>query len=227
MEELGDHYKKVGNLGTAYKTRGLKSPEITSFLDGIDLSKHIEPNAKVLEVGCGAGNLLTDLQDTFGVECYGIDRFPIPTEKSTTLNIITGDAGNIPLPNNFVEFAVSYFTFQYIPDKLKALSEIYRVLKIGGTGIVDFDNLDIDQNDDTRLIDRCTRPSLDTIMDIYSSNKDKISSSRVNIYSDKGWQIRRSRRLLINKKDNNPLHFPELKHFTTDKCGFPLALSYY
>lgn len=228
MADIEHHYQRIGNLDRIYKVRGLEDPEIKSFLTGVDLSEHVKPGSRTLEIGCGAGNFLADLKDKFGAECYGIDKFPILTDRTSSLNIMRGDAENIPIENNFFDFAFSYFTFPYIPDKLKALSEVYRVLKPSGTAIIDFDRLDVDRNNDTRLVDRHIFPTLDHIMDVYIMNRGRVQLDRVNIFDKKGNQIRRSRRVFLKKTDDKPLHFPALKNFQTNhEYGFPTAMSFY
>lgn len=229
MEEIkAEHNERIRGLELIYKTRGLNSAEIKSFLDGIKLDDYVNASSSVLEIGCGAGNFLRDIKNIYGAECYGIDKFPVRSEKNVGIKIMEADAENIPTNSNSFDFIFSYFTFPYIPDKLGALSEAYRVLKPNGTAIIDFDTLDVDRQDNSRLVDKYLRPSFDHIMDVYISNRGRVCPDRVNIFAENGNQARRSRRVILKKTDDKPLHFPKLKTFVVNSSiGFPTTTSYY
>jgi ubiquinone/menaquinone biosynthesis C-methylase UbiE len=227
-EDREEHYRRVGNIERRHRMRSLQSSEIQSFLHGINLNQYINPNARVLEIGCGAGNVLADIKSEFGAECYGIDKFPIHVERNKGINVMQADAENIPVEDNFFDLIFSYFAFPYIPDKLRALSEAYRVLKPNGTAIIDLDALFVNMQDTSQLIDRAIHPPFDHIMKVHAANKGKVYWDRVNIFTESGNQTRRSRRVFLKKVDEKPLQFPKLKRFVMNsQVGFPIALSYY
>ncbi len=86
----------------------------------------------ILDVGCAQGYTLQELVNKYPTtRAYGVD----PTIESRTegaIEFIRGDAQNLPLPSNMIDFGYSHQTLKYVPDVLTALSEGYRVLKPGG-----------------------------------------------------------------------------------------------
>lgn len=61
---------------------------------------------------------------------------PLPT-NSPLASFMTGDVCQLPLADNYINFAYGIGTLIYIGDSLKALEEAYRVLKPGGVGLFD------------------------------------------------------------------------------------------
>ena len=96
---------------------------------------------KVLEVGVGAG---TDFLQWVraGTQAYGIDlteagiehvrhRLSLYGLKAAELRV--ADCENLPYPDNSFDLVYSYGVIHHTPDTEKALSEIVRVCKPGGT----------------------------------------------------------------------------------------------
>lgn len=115
------------------------------------LKKHIGPNKKVkgnlLDIGCGTGQLLTELEDEFkefNLSLTGIDSSKqmvvFAHHKLTNANanansnveVLVGDALNLPFADSQFDFLTCCHSFPYYPDKLKALREFKRVLKPEG-----------------------------------------------------------------------------------------------
>ncbi|MFH1607700.1 MAG: class I SAM-dependent methyltransferase [archaeon] len=148
------------------KTRGLASVkrkigDITLVIDNL-----LEKKKKIciMELGVGFGNAIMGLSKKYGknkVQLIGVNKLKIHgietkedfvkhalsyriIKKSDLKNmsvprIIIGDAGKkIPLPNNSVDFIYSITTFFFIPNKAKAIEELYRVLKPEGKAIIHF-----------------------------------------------------------------------------------------
>jgi len=101
---------------------------------------------KVLEVSFGTGYLLTQIADQF--ETYGIDyneKFVAMLQKKLVqkeqkANIQQGDVQNLPYEDEYFDSIVNTMAFSAYPDGIKAMSEMHRVLKKGGSLIlVDID----------------------------------------------------------------------------------------
>lgn len=98
---------------------------------------------KTLEIGMGAGTDFIQFAKA-GAEAHGIDL----TEKSIehvkrrlasqglTAQISQADAENLPFSNNIFDFVYSWGVIHHTPDTQKAVQEIYRVLKPGGSFLV-------------------------------------------------------------------------------------------
>jgi arsenite methyltransferase len=103
----------------------------------------IQPGNNVLDLGSGAGNDCFVARAIVGETGYvaGIDFTEAMIEKAranarklgfTNVDFIQGDIENIPVKFGVVDVVISNCVLNLVPDKQKAFSEIYRVLKQGG-----------------------------------------------------------------------------------------------
>jgi ubiquinone/menaquinone biosynthesis C-methylase UbiE len=103
----------------------------------------IKPGNSVLDLGSGAGNDCFVARALVGETGYvaGIDFTDAMIEKArenarnlgfTNVDFIQGDIENIPVRFGVVDVVISNCVLNLVPDKPKAFSEIYRVLKQGG-----------------------------------------------------------------------------------------------
>lgn len=97
----------------------------------------------VLDLGSGAGNDCFVARALVGENGYvaGLDFTEAMIEKArenarklgfTNVDFIQGDIENIPVKFGVVDVVISNCVLNLVPDKFKAFSEIYRVLKQGG-----------------------------------------------------------------------------------------------
>lgn len=107
----------------------------------------LEPGMKVLDVGCGAG-----VDSLFAARIVGgqgqVAGFDITDEmvESARKNAEKAGAGNvrfetgtaeaIPFEDNWADIAISNAVIHLVPDKLKAFSEIHRVLGSQGRAVI-------------------------------------------------------------------------------------------
>jgi arsenite methyltransferase len=103
----------------------------------------IQPGNSVLDLGSGAGNDCFVARAIVGETGYvaGIDFTEAMIEKArenarklgySNVDFIQGDIENIPVKFGVVDVVISNCVLNLVPDKPKAFSEIYRVLKQGG-----------------------------------------------------------------------------------------------
>ena len=109
----------------------------------IDLAQ-IKPGERVLDVGCGTGDLTIEAKKMAGPtwEVYGTDASPGMIQqagrKTGRANVdVTFQVGlveDIDFPENHFNVVLSSLMMHHLPDDLKraGLAEIYRVLKPGG-----------------------------------------------------------------------------------------------
>ena len=107
----------------------------------IDFS--IAKGKKLLEVGHGQGSDLLTFAE-HGAEVYGVDlteeHHRLATRnfdlhgRPVTLKLC--DAANLPFDSNFFDVVYSHGVLHHTPDTVRCISEIYRVLKPGGTMIL-------------------------------------------------------------------------------------------
>ena len=99
------------------------------------------PQARVLEVGCGTGPVARALAAWPGVaEVTGVDPSPVLLAKARQLsadwpqvNFQVGDARALPLPDAAFDVVVFHTTLCHIVEPHFALTEVFRVLKPGGS----------------------------------------------------------------------------------------------
>ncbi len=96
---------------------------------------------EVLEVGCGTGLLLRRIA-SFARQARGVDLSPGMLEKARTrgLDVIEGSATDLPFPDHSFDVACSFKVLAHIPDIQRALSEMVRVTRPGGTVLAEFYN---------------------------------------------------------------------------------------
>lgn len=125
-----EYFDEIENI------RYSKEPEILEFAD-FKSGK----NKKVLEVGLGAG---TDFINWIrnGAQASGIDLTPesishvkhrLELEGLKADGLYVGDCEELPFENEVFDIVYSWGVIHHTPNTIKALDEIIRVLKPGGT----------------------------------------------------------------------------------------------
>lgn len=115
----------------------------------------------VLDIGCGAGvdTLVAAIMVGSKGHVTGIDLTPEMLKRATTnlgktsLKNVTfqeGSAEQLPFPDRAFDVAISNGVFNLIPDKAKALREVFRVLKPSGRFLLADQILMRDKPDDTK-----------------------------------------------------------------------------
>ncbi|GAA3337811.1 hypothetical protein GCM10020358_15540 [Amorphoplanes nipponensis] len=134
---LYDPFTRLAGVGRIHK----------QLLDRADL----RAGQRVLEIGCGTGNLLTSLgRRGPDVDAVGIDPDPAALRRARRKAARRGlpiryeqaFAGELPLPDADVDRVLSAFMLHHLDEgeRLRALREVRRVLRPGGQlHIVDVD----------------------------------------------------------------------------------------
>lgn len=92
---------------------------------------YLNPGDRVLDVGCGTGRMLSYFS---GVEKYGIDISIDMAEMSRKKGIeaCMGNVEDLPYKDASMDLVICTDVLEHVFDLYKALSEINRVVKIGG-----------------------------------------------------------------------------------------------
>ncbi|MBO9128592.1 class I SAM-dependent methyltransferase [Bacillus sp. 165] len=138
--------KDVGIYGLTAKwydknSRKSRMAEMQRYAN--EVASHVSKNANVLEVAPGPGYLSIELAkkdfNVIGVE-ISPDFVKIAKknamEANASVDFKEGNASNLPCKDNFFDFVVCSAAFKNFKDPVKALSEMYRVLKQGGTSLI-------------------------------------------------------------------------------------------
>jgi ubiquinone/menaquinone biosynthesis C-methylase UbiE len=105
------------------------------------LAHRVRPGAEVLSVGCGPGVILSAVTDLdSSISATGIDVSEVRlqqakerTRENSRLKFVCGDAQSMELRSNSFDLVYSRMLLQYLKEKERAVSEMARVCKPGGT----------------------------------------------------------------------------------------------
>ena len=102
-----------------------------------------QPGMKILDIGCGTGNLSLELAK-LGAEVTGVDISEAmlvkarekAAKENLCINFCCADANNLPFEDETFDAVVSLSALEFASDLKKTLLEIYRVLKPGGRMVI-------------------------------------------------------------------------------------------
>jgi SAM-dependent methyltransferase len=100
----------------------------------------VEPGDTVLDLGTGSGYAARALRDTKEAKrAYGLDGAPEMARNARSytdddaVGFLVGDFDHLPLADDSVDHCVSMEAFYYASDPHRALAELARVIRPGGT----------------------------------------------------------------------------------------------
>lgn len=109
----------------------------------------IKPNDRVLDVGCGRGFYLRSVKEIEPMaDIYGVDlndKYLAKAKKTVNglnIKIIKGDILNLPFKNNFFNKVIASEILEHVDNDERAILEIHRVLKPGGSVLITVPNKD-------------------------------------------------------------------------------------
>ncbi|XCA83984.1 class I SAM-dependent methyltransferase [Exiguobacterium mexicanum] len=110
---------------------------------------HIQPDHRVLDLGCGAGDALARLLQTDDtIHVTGLDRSATIVRSALLRNrtdvqagradVVEGDLGTLPFPDAQFDRVFSIHTLYFWEDVPAVLAEIERVLAPGGSFVITY-----------------------------------------------------------------------------------------
>ncbi|CAF3857008.1 unnamed protein product [Rotaria sp. Silwood1] len=103
------------------------------------LRMQLKPEDKVLDIGCGVGGPLRRIAHLSGAHITGITISPYQVQRARTIGVpancefIQGDFMNLPFEDNSFDHVYAIESICHAPEKSKCFSEVFRVLKPGGS----------------------------------------------------------------------------------------------
>ncbi len=91
-----------------------------------------------LDAGCGRGSYVA-FASSKGARAIGIDIVSGGmkiAKKNSTGEFLVGDVRALPIKDDYFDYVVSYGVVEHFKETDKALREIFRVLKPGGTAVI-------------------------------------------------------------------------------------------
>jgi len=137
--ENQDYYDKFAQI---YENkRGQGYHKMIDELEISILNKYLNPTDKVLEVGCGTGLILKEVDKKVS-KAIGIDLSKKMLKKAENrgLEVYHSDASSMPFADNYFDVVYSYKVLAHVEAIEKTLEEIKRVLKPNGVAILEFYN---------------------------------------------------------------------------------------
>lgn len=105
------------------------------------IAQHVAQGARVLDIGCGDGELMAEMRDRRGVDARGLELDPTNVSLAVTkgLSVIQGDADKdlAYYPDRAFDYAILSQTLQTARAPDKVLGEL---LRIGDRAFVSFPN---------------------------------------------------------------------------------------
>lgn len=98
---------------------------------------NIKPNNKVLDLACGTGDMISQIQKQhpdaiiYGAD-FSVNMLHISQKKLGSIPFTAADAHNLPFKDNTFDRLTMAFGFRNVTDKARGLSELYRVIRPGG-----------------------------------------------------------------------------------------------
>ena len=117
------------------------------FTDGADpeyeeqmlplIAEHLAGARRVLDIGCGEGQVARHIVSTTGASVVGVDpsdaQLVVAESRGGGPKYLRGEAHALPVPDGSFDAAVACLVFEHITDVDGALAEVARVLAPGGT----------------------------------------------------------------------------------------------
>lgn len=130
-EKTMEHFNKTAETYDQTSDGKFVFPMYESLLR--ELSQY--SNGKLLDVGCGNGNVLAALEDT-KIELYGIDLSENMINEAknrlgSNVDLCIGDAEKLPYQDDYFDVVVCNASFHHYPNPEVVLKDMHRVLKKG------------------------------------------------------------------------------------------------
>ncbi len=103
----------------------------------IDVIEKIgDRKSKILDIGCGEGDVLLQLSEMGYTSLYGVDlsdeAVKRAKEMNPKINFAVGDVEQLPFDDEEFEVIVCSHSFHHYPNPMVAMKEIHRILQRGG-----------------------------------------------------------------------------------------------
>jgi SAM-dependent methyltransferase len=126
-----------GDAGAKFSTLAELLVRVVAARRARFLCRGLSPGARVLDVGCGRGVLLSELADR-GLEVHGLEvseAAVVGADPRTRIRIAwrLAEAG---YPSDWFDRVVLWHVLEHLPDPRETLDEIRRILKPGGRVVV-------------------------------------------------------------------------------------------
>lgn len=146
-EKMGQFYPEAYYPQESFLQRILK-PFFQRSLSKIKTIYSYKSKGKILEIGCGDGDLLFSLKKR-GFQTYGVDvsrKACLLAEKKVGKNVFNCEVTDCDFPPKFFDVIVLNHSFEHVGSPTDSLKEIKRILKDKGILFISVPNIDCFQS---------------------------------------------------------------------------------
>jgi len=97
---------------------------------------NIQQMGKILDMGCGTGALLPDLQSLSPADIFGSDileeHLLVARQACPDCHLNSADVHHLPYPDNIYDLVLSHYFLMWVENPTKAVEEMIRITKPGG-----------------------------------------------------------------------------------------------
>ncbi|MGH2395989.1 MAG: class I SAM-dependent methyltransferase [bacterium] len=122
---------------------GFDEPTLENHIDARKLEflrGLLPPHGRAVEIGCGSARLLARVGRATSMWLVAVDRSPRALELATLtaeranelMKLVLADAGSLPFPDDAFDLVLSGGLLEHFEDPRPVLSEMVRVLRVGG-----------------------------------------------------------------------------------------------
>ena len=168
MMKLQRRFKDIGIEGMAARwydnnTRKHRLAEMKGYAK--EVATYIQDGCSVLEVAPGPGYLAIELAKLGKYKIIGLDISKDfveiaqrnAKEAGVEVEFRQGSVADIPFPDNTFDFIICTAAFKNFKEPFKALSQMHRVLKSGGTALI----VDMNRNVSNQQIEVYTEKNME------------------------------------------------------------------
>ena len=108
------------------------------------LRKHLNTDARVLDIGCGNGRFLQYLGTKGNFELHGIERegnSALRASHIAGIRLLVGSLKQDTYPYNYFDAITLFHVFEHIDNPAEILQIIQKILKPGGVLVMSFPNI--------------------------------------------------------------------------------------
>ncbi|MFZ5516062.1 MAG: class I SAM-dependent methyltransferase [Candidatus Zhuqueibacterota bacterium] len=134
-QQFKNHYIRMSRMYVKNYVHRLRKPDSLSILPELNIYK----NMRILDVGCRDGKLISTLASFLeSSEFHGLDLAQGQIQKNQRRNKLKNlqfhcaPAEELPFENNYFDIITCTNALHHFPQRVRALDQMYRVLKPGG-----------------------------------------------------------------------------------------------
>jgi len=90
---------------------------------------NIQANPRLLDIGCGLGFFLKEVEDQFEIYGLEVSPFQVSFTKELGLNVFYGTLLDANFPSNYFDAITMWEVIEHLPNPLEYIKEINRILK--------------------------------------------------------------------------------------------------